>query len=255
MNASFVVIIPARHASTRLPGKPLIDICGRSLLEHVYSSACNSAAESVYVATDDERIFQHVESFGGRVLMTSAAHRSGTERLAEAATILELADEQLVVNLQGDEIGMQPAVINQVAQLLKDNPDSHMATVYEAIADLQQVNDPNVVKLVFDQAGRALYFSRSAIPWRKSAGESATDASMDKPYFKHIGLYAYHAGFLQRYARLPVCELEQHESLEQLRALYHGEMIMVAAACAATGIGVDTAEDLEIARKMLAGSY
>ncbi len=241
MSSEFTILIPARYASTRLPGKPLLEIAGKSLLQHVYESARTSAARNIYIATDDERIRDHCESFHADVVMTAATHVSGTDRLAEAVDQLQLDDNTIVVNLQGDEIGMSANVINQVAQLLSGSDTAGMATVCEPIADTGLIADPNVVKVVANINQEALYFSRSVIPSNIRA--RATQC------YKHIGLYAYRCGFLRRFTRLPVCELEQQESLEQLRALYHGETILVEAACEPTGIGVDTAEDLERARQ------
>lgn len=251
MNDNFVVIIPARYASTRLPGKPLLDIAGRPLLQHVYDAAAESAADAVYIATDDERIVELAGTFGARALITGRNHQSGTDRLAEAARRLQLDDDSIIVNLQGDEVGMSARVINQVTRLLQTNTSANMATVCEALDNAAQIRDPHVVKVVMDRHGRALYFSRSVIPW--SATVDNISASTVVRWYKHIGLYAYRAGFLQCFTALGACALEQQESLEQLRALYHGETILVEPACDKTGIGVDTPEDLERARKMFGG--
>lgn len=250
MNSSFVVIIPARYASTRLPGKPLLKIAGIPLLQHVYNVASKSEAESVYIATDDERILRLAESFGADTLMTATTHRTGTDRLAEAVNQLNLDRDTIIVNLQGDEVGMSEKVINQVAQILLNNPASNMATICENLTDSKQILDPNVVKVVRDKHGRALYFSRSAIPWYRSLSTDIDDDNVPVSCFKHIGLYAYRVGFLQYFTELPVCELEQQESLEQLRALFHGEEIYVEIACETTGVGVDTPDDLERARQL-----
>lgn len=250
MNDAFVVIIPARYASTRLPGKPLLDICGKPLLQHVHEAARNSRADAVYIATDDERVIERAKSFGAEALMTDVSHHSGTDRLAEAARKLALDDNTIIVNLQGDEAGMSEQVINQAAHLLQASTRANMATVCEPLTDNRQIADPHVVKVVMDKNGHALYFSRSVIPWSKPAGES--EARAEPQWFKHIGLYAYRAGFLQYFTQLGACELEKQESLEQLRALYHGETILVEPACDQTGIGVDTPDDLERARQLLA---
>ncbi len=249
MKTAFVVIIPARYASTRLPGKPLLKIAGVPMLQHVYNAALKSDAAAVHIATDDERIVELAKSFNANVLMTDAGHQSGTDRLAEAAQLLGLDDDSIIVNLQGDEVGMSEKVINQVARLLNDHPGCNMATISEPLNDPKHIRDPHIVKVVSDADGRALYFSRSVIPGNRS-GELEITAGAGA-YHKHIGLYAYRAGFLRCFTGLPVCALEQQESLEQLRALYHGETIMVQAACECTGIGVDTPEDLERAQQYI----
>jgi len=250
VNTSFVVIIPARYASTRLPGKPLLKIAGIPLLQHVYNVARKSEAESVYIATDDERIVQLAESFDADTLITATTHRSGTDRLAEAVHQLNLNSDTIIVNLQGDEVGLSEKVINQVAQILLNNPACNMATICEKLTDRKQIMDPNVVKVVSDKQGRALYFSRSAVPWDRSLSTDIDDDNANISCFKHIGLYAYRVGFLRHFTELPVCELEQQESLEQLRALYNGDDIRVEIACETTGVGVDTPEDLERARQL-----
>jgi 3-deoxy-manno-octulosonate cytidylyltransferase (CMP-KDO synthetase) len=174
--------------------------------------------------------------------MTSAAHSSGTDRLAEAAEKLSYPDDTVIVNVQGDEMGMPPELINQVATMLINHPDNKMATLCEEISDESEIANPNVVKVIFNKYNAAIYFSRLPIPWHKEG--------LTKQYFRHIGIYAYRAGFLKEYTQMPRCELEQKESLEQLRALYHGETILVEEACAASGIGIDTEEDLQRARKL-----
>jgi len=238
-----LIIIPARHASSRLPGKPLLDVAGKTLIERVYDCARASAAERVIVATDDERIRAAVEGFGGTVCMTSAAHASGTDRLAEAITQLKLAPEAVVVNLQGDEPLMPPALIRQVADTLLAHPDAVMATACHPLHDPESLASPDVVKVVRDQRGYALYFSRAPIPWprERMAGRSTEPVSADR----HIGIYAYRAGFVARFAAWPPCPPERAELLEQLRVLWHGERIVVCQAENLPGAGVDTPEDLE----------
>lgn len=244
MTESFIVIIPARLASTRLPGKVLLEIAGRPLLQHVHSAACQSKASKVLVATDSRQVFDAAVAFGADCVMTSPEHASGTDRLAEAVAKLEVAATDIVVNLQGDEIGMPAQLINQVAELLLKNPSACMATLCEPVGDESDITDANVVKVVFDKNNKALYFSRAPIPW---SGKGTA-----KNYFRHIGLYAYRAGFLTEFSQLPKCTLEQIESLEQLRALYHGVDILVEEACMPCGLGIDTGEDLERARKRFA---
>jgi 3-deoxy-manno-octulosonate cytidylyltransferase (CMP-KDO synthetase) len=241
---SYKVIIPARYASTRLPGKPLLDIAGRPLLQHVYESARRSSADAVIIATDDDRIRMAAQAFGAEVCMTAAEHASGSERLAEAVSLYGDPDDTVIVNLQGDEFGMPPALLDQVANLLLASPDAALATLCESLQDEADFQNPNVVKVVFDRAGYALYFSRAAIPWRDSDSKADTG-------FRHLGLYAYRAGFLKQYVNLSASTLEQQERLEQLRALDHGFRIRIAVACDQSGVGIDTPEDLQKARNQV----
>jgi len=238
------ILVPARDASTRLPGKALREVGGRALLEHVHASARASHADAVIVATDDPRIRAAAESFGAGGVMTSGDHRSGTERLAEAVQRLQLPPETVIVNLQGDEFGMPPELLDQVADLLAGEPQAAMATLCEPIEEAAERDDPNIVKVVFDSSGWALYFSRAPIPWR---GGAAADGELYG--YRHIGLYAYRAGYLIEYARLPVSPLEEQERLEQLRALESGARIRIAPACRRPGFGIDTPADLERARR------
>lgn len=242
---AFQIIIPARYASTRLPGKPLLDINGKCLLQHVYESACRSKAATVIIATDDERIEAAARAFGATVCMTGDRHGSGTERLAEVIEKLQLSDADIIVNLQGDEFGMPAALLDQVAALLQDAAGADIATLCEAMEDPSEYDNPNVVKVVTDGNGRAMYFSRSSIPWHDP----------DKPPpavlgYRHIGLYAYRAGFLRRYVQMPASCLELRERLEQLRALEQGAEIRVAVAREKPGLGIDTADDLQRARAL-----
>ncbi len=241
----FKVVIPARYGSTRLAGKPLLDIAGKPMVQHVYERGLASGAEHVVVATDDTRIADVVTGFGGEVCMTSDQHRSGTERLSEVIDKLAIAEDEIIVNLQGDEPMMPAAVIRQVAADLAQHTVAGMSTVCEPITDVARLFDPNVVKVVRDQQGFALYFSRATIPWnRDEFARSTQQMPANSEFFRHIGLYAYRAGFIKRYLQWPACPLEQIESLEQLRVLWHGEKIFVSEAMEATGAGVDTAEDL-----------
>lgn len=248
----FRVVIPARYASTRLPGKPLREIAGKSMVEHVYAAAAASAAKSVVIATDDDRIRAAAQRFGAEVHMTSAAHRSGSERLAEVVQARGYGEDEVVVNLQGDEPLMPPELVRQVAQDLESHARADMATLCTPIAAACELFDPNVVKVVRDRGGYALYFSRAPIPWDRGAFPlSAGDLPGPGEHFKHIGLYAYRVGFLKRYVALPVCALERIEALEQLRVLWEGGRIHVADAVQAPGRGVDTEEDLaEVARRL-----
>jgi len=239
------IIIPARYASTRLPGKPLADIAGKPMIVRVVECAAESGARQVAVATDDARIYDVVVAHGAQAIMTQTDHVSGTDRLAEAIAKLDLDDDAIVVNLQGDEPLMPPRLIRAVADLLAAHPAAVMATACHAIASRDDFMNPNVVKVVTDHEGYALYFSRAPIPWPRDAMAGGGPIKA----FRHIGLYAYRAGFVARYAAWPACPLETTEALEQLRVLWHGEKIAVAEADEAPGAGVDTPEDLERVRK------
>jgi len=250
---SYKVVIPARYASTRLPGKLLLEIAGKPLLQHVFDSASASRAEQVVIATDDERIRTTAEAFGADVVMTSTAHKSGTDRIAEAVSILKEEDDTVIVNVQGDEYGLPPVIIDQLADELRRNPDKPMATLCEKITIAEQLENPNVVKVIMDMNNTAIYFSRSVIPWCGKAVELTIEELPLQPY-RHIGIYAYRAGFLKIYASLPHCPLEDAEKLEQLRVLYHGYKIHVEEACTSTGMEVNTREDLERVRQKPATS-
>lgn len=241
---SFRVVIPARYASTRLPGKPLREIAGRPLLAHVHDRARESGADEIVVATDDARIERAARGFGARTLMTSAAHASGTDRIAEVVDRLGWPDDVMVVNLQGDEPLIAPAAIRQVASVLESASDAALATLCTPLESLAEFLDPNVVKVVTDARGAALYFSRAPLPWPRDriGGEGRPDSFAHAR--RHIGLYAYRAATLRRLATLPECEIERVERLEQLRALWNGLVIQVAVADGIPQSGVDTDEDL-----------
>jgi len=243
---SFYVVIPARYASTRLPAKPLKEIAGKPMIQHVYERACESAAAQVIIATDDTRIEAVAKSFGARVCMTSAAHNSGTDRLQEVAAQLGLKPEDIVVNVQGDEPLIPPAVIDQVAANLAENMYASVATLSEPIHSLDDFRNPNIVKVVADQLGKALYFSRAPIPWPRDHFAKPNTSSLPDnfPAQRHIGIYAYRVALLNRFITWPQAQLEQIESLEQLRVLANGESIHIAEACAAVPGGVDTEADL-----------
>ena len=244
MRFQYKVIIPSRYASTRLPGKPLLDIAGKPLLQHVYETARSSRAEKVIIATDDDRIQAVARSFGAEVIMTSRDHKSGTDRLAEVINRLEEPDDSIIVNLQGDEFGMPPELVDQVACALHANTGRSMASLCEPIKVREDYENSNVVKVVMDATNAALYFSRSPVPWSKQGWFPGCA-------HRHIGLYAYRCGFLRKFSATPVCALEQSESLEQLRALFQGEKIHIEIARSQTGIGIDTPEDLEKARSTI----
>ncbi len=250
---AFIVIIPARYASTRLPGKPLLDIAGKPMIQRVFEQACLSEADRVVIATDDERIAECARGFGAHVVMTSADHPSGTDRLEEVVTQLELDDDQVVVNVQGDEPLIPPAIINQVAANLASHPEAGIATLCERIHDIDHVFNPNVVKVVFNDRGFANYFSRAPIPWAREAFKSGATKVMPNgtEYFRHIGMYAYRVAFLKNYVNWLPGMAEQAESLEQLRALSNGVSIHIEEAKVAPPAGVDTQEDLERLRGLL----
>lgn len=248
---SFSVVIPARHGSTRLPGKPLLDIAGKPMVQRVWEQARQSAAVQVIIATDDPRIRDAGAAFGAEVCLTSAEHPSGTDRLQEVAMQMGWAPEHIVVNVQGDEPLIPPALINQVAANLDSSSQAGIATLCEPIDDLGELRNPNAVKVVCDRDGMALYFSRATIPWPRDAFAGDPVSMPPGQWRRHIGIYAYRTAFLHRYVEWEPAPVEQLEQLEQLRALYNGERIHVAAACEAVPAGVDTPEDLDAVRRLL----
>ena len=245
MSTVFKVVIPARYESVRFPGKPLADIHGRPMIQWVHECALQSGAAEVIVATDNIRIGMVAEDFGATVCMTGSQHASGTDRIGEVVHKLGWADDTIVVNLQGDEPLTPPEIIRQVADNLQQQPDADCATLYAPIAEAGEAGDPNTVKLVFDNRGYALYFSRAAIPHQRDAGAAAPQ------YYRHIGMYAYRACLLKQYSQLPSSELEQYEKLEQLRLLANGLRIHVDAAQRLPGAGIDTPADLERVKSLL----
>jgi len=252
MSQAYKVVIPARYASTRLPGKPLRNILGKPMLQHVYEAAIACASAETVIATDDERIEQTATAFGATVCMTSAEHTSGTDRLAEVVDTLGWQDEDIVVNVQGDEPLMPPALIDQVATDLAENAAASIATVATPLVAAGEFFDPNVVKVVTDKVGYALYFSRAPIPWdRDLLHDDVKALPIGIVPMRHIGIYAYRVGYLRRYAEMRPCPLEQAEQLEQLRALWYGERIHVAEAIQRPGPGVDTEDDLHIAEQLM----
>jgi 3-deoxy-manno-octulosonate cytidylyltransferase (CMP-KDO synthetase) len=244
----FVVVIPSRYASTRLPGKPLRDINGKPMLQHVHERAVESSAREVVIATDDERIARAAEDFGARVCMTGDHHASGTERIAEVCDLLDWGDDRIVVNLQGDEPTMPATLIDQCAGLLADSP-ADIATLASPLASLEDFENPNVVKVILDAQGNAIYFSRAAIPYAREPGDrmAACETAL-----QHHGIYAYRCGVLRRFVAAEASRLERCEQLEQLRALALGMTIRVGVPSARPGIGVDTEADLEAAARALA---
>ncbi|CAA0091742.1 3-deoxy-manno-octulosonate cytidylyltransferase [BD1-7 clade bacterium] len=247
----FVVVIPSRYASSRLPAKPLADICGKPMIQHVWEQACLSNATDVIIATDDSRIEAAANAFGARVCMTREDHESGTDRLQEVAQNMGYDEDQVIVNVQGDEPLIPPAVINQVAALLSDET-RQMATLCETIEAVSHVFDPNVVKLVTDNSQQALYFSRAPIPWVRDAfAENREELPVGVEFKRHIGIYAYRAALLNRFVDWPLGTLESIEKLEQLRVMENGVSIFAEAACQKIPAGVDTQEDLDAVRNYL----
>ena len=248
---SFTVIIPARYASSRLPRKPLADIAGKPMIQHVWEKAQQAGANRVIIATDHEEIEKVVKAFGAEVCMTSTEHNSGTERLSEVIEKMAIADDEIIVNVQGDEPLIPPVIIQQVAQNLAEN-QVNMATLAVKLETKEELFNPNCVKVVTDQKGMALYFSRATIPFARDHFADCDDAFVaSQPYLRHIGIYAYRAKFVNQYIRWQPTVLEKLESLEQLRALWYGEKIHVELAKEAPQVGVDTLEDLERIRAIL----
>ncbi len=251
---SFTVLIPARLASTRLPDKPLADLCGEPMVVRVARRALASGAERVVVAADDVRIVDACQAHGIVALLTRQDHPSGSDRLAEACAQLGLVDDAIVVNVQGDEPLIDPSLIDAVAETLRTHPDAAMSTAAHAIESLDEFLNPNVVKTVLDAQGNALYFSRAPIPWwRDGFGATGPTSLPSAPApLRHIGIYGYRAGFVQRFPTLAPAPVEATEALEQLRALWHGHRIAVYVSAHAPGPGVDTPEDLARVRLLIA---
>jgi 3-deoxy-manno-octulosonate cytidylyltransferase (CMP-KDO synthetase) len=242
---AFRVVVPARYASTRLPGKPLVDIAGLPMVIRVARRATDSGATEVLIATDHPNIVATAQAHGYSALLTSESHPSGTDRIAEVARMRGWSASQIVVNVQGDEPLIDPALIVQVAARLDADPDAAIATVCCPIEDADEFRNPNVVKVALDRSGRALYFSRAAIPYPRDAFRCGpTSLPSGLPAYRHIGLYAYRCAFLQAYSELAPSPLEGFEALEQLRALWHGFRIVVSITAQAPPPGVDTQEDL-----------
>lgn len=243
---SYTVVIPARYASTRLPGKPLADIAGKPMIVRVMEQAKQSSATRVIVATDNQHVFDTVKSFAGEAVLTSDKHNSGTERLAEVIELCGFSDDEVIVNVQGDEPLIPPMIIDQVADNLVKFKTG-MATLAVPLDSVEEAFNPGAVKVVMDKDGYALYFSRATIPWERDRFAKDFETIGDF-YLRHIGIYAYRAGFIRRYISWQPSQLEQIEMLEQLRVLWYGEKIHVEQAKQIPAIGVDTAEDLEKVR-------
>lgn len=242
---AFKVVIPARYASTRLPGKPLLDIAGKPMIVHVCERALEAYAEQVVVATDDQRIFDTVTALGIQAVMTDPNHQSGTERIAEVAATLGWSDNDIVVNLQGDEPLIPPEYIRDAAEALAGQSLAGISTLAAKIEDADEIFNPNAVKVVLDKNGYALYFSRAPMPWNRASFPEHHDVDNSPlPHLRHIGMYAYTVGFLNRYCGWMPSPLESVESLEQLRILWHGEKVLVKIVEQTPEAGVDTEEDL-----------
>ena len=250
----FCVVIPARYGSTRLPGKPLIDLNGKPMIQHVVERALASRASRVIVATDDQRIVDAVQTEEAKVVLTSTEHQSGTDRVWEAIAETDLSDEDVVVNVQGDEPLLPSTVIDQAADLVNRAVDCGVATLCEVMRDGREIFDPNVVKVVADRHGRALYFSRAPIPWERGKFESTEIPENSQAWYRHLGIYAFKHWALRRFVSLPESRLESLESLEQLRLLENGISIAIAESESDIPAGVDTQADVDRVRKVLAAS-
>jgi len=249
---SFVVVIPARFASTRLPGKPLKDIAGKPMIVHVLERARESGASRIIVATDHADVARAVEQAGGEVCLTSPDHQSGTERLAEVVEKYAFSDDTVIVNVQGDEPMIPPVIISQVAENVAASR-AGMATLAVPITNAEEAFNPNAVKVVMDAQGYALYFSRATIPWERDRF-AQSHQEIGQHFLRHIGIYGYRAGFIRQYVEWAPSPLEQIEMLEQLRVLWYGEKIHVAVAKETPSVGVDTPEDLQRVRLSMGGA-
>lgn len=247
----FIVLIPARLASTRLPRKPLADLGGAPMVVRVAERAMRSHAQRVVVAADDEEIVAACKAHGVEALLTRRDHPTGSDRLAEASRLLKLGDEEIVVNVQGDEPLIEPSLIDACAALLERQTECVMSTAAHGIDDLDELVNPNVVKVVLDAAGRAMYFSRAPIPWWRDGAQTSGRRLSDPAPLRHVGIYAYRAAFLRLFPTLPPSPIEAIESLEQLRVLWHGERIAVHVSATRPGPGVDTPQDLARVRALM----
>jgi 3-deoxy-manno-octulosonate cytidylyltransferase (CMP-KDO synthetase) len=243
------IVIPARYQSSRLPGKPLLDIAGKPMIQHVYERAMEAKSDGVIIATDDEKIANCASEFGAKVCLTSKLHQSGTERISEVIDKLNFLDDDIVINIQGDEPLIPSAIINQVAENLQQRKTLKMATLCEPIKTVEELFDLNINKVTMDAEGYAIYFSHAPIPWcRDEFSKVKKKLPEDFIYYRHIGIYAYRTGFVKQYVKWGSSPLEKIEVLEQLRVLWHGERIHVAVAKESPGPGIDTKTDLELIR-------
>ncbi|UTW46979.1 3-deoxy-manno-octulosonate cytidylyltransferase [Bacterioplanoides sp. SCSIO 12839] len=250
--SDYKIVIPARYASSRLPGKPLIELAGKTMIQHVYERAVETGIQDIVIATDNERIQREAESFGAEVVMTSPDHENGTERIAEVAKIKGWGDDVVIVNLQGDEPLIPQELIEKTAASLINYPDAGMSSVCTPLSGNHDAFDPNVVKVVLDKDQFAMYFSRASIPWDRDGYKNGTDEMTAKmPVYRHIGMYGYRVSFLRQYQNMEVCALETTEALEQLRALWYGVKIHMSIIDEPPGHGIDTPEDVERVEQLL----
>lgn len=250
--ATFKIIIPARFGSSRFPGKALAVIAGKPMIQHVYERSLQSGAARVIIATDHQRIQIAAEAFGAEVCMTSDKHKSGTDRLAEVVTKLNFSDDEIIVNVQGDEPLIPPTIIKQTANDLAEHVEVGVATLCEPLETAEQLFAPNIAKVVFDAQNYALFFSRAPIPWDRERFPLDRKTLLQKNvFFRHLGIYSYRVGFLKKFVTWNACKIEDLECLEQLRMLWHGAKIYVGIAQAASMIGVDTPQDLEKVKKLI----
>ena len=250
---SFSIVIPARFASSRLPGKPLRDICGKPMIARVIEQAKKSHAEDVIVATDSKEVADAISELDVQVCMTHEDHQSGTERLSEVITQLGFDDDKILINLQGDEPLMPSVCLNQIGLALEEDNNIKMATLCTPLSDIKELFNPHAVKVVRDINDFALYFTRAAAPWSRDCfNETPREMPTDQNYQRHIGLYGYRAGFIRQYLEWQPSDIEKTESLEQLRVLYYGERIKVITAEIPPGPGVDTQEDLDVVCEIFA---
>lgn len=245
----FRVIIPVRYNSTRLPGKALLDIHGKPMIQHVYERAVESGADSVVIATDSDEVAAAAESFGAQVCMTSEDHQSGTERLSETVEALDYDDDEIIVNVQGDEPLIPPAIIKQVAAALAEHETVKVASVCQPLKSVEELKNPNMVKVVLNRRNHAMYFSRSPVPWQASIELGNPDISEN--YFRHVGIYAYRVSALRDYMNWAESPYEALESLEQLRVLWNGHRIHMSVSSLNLLAGVDTQEDLDRVREVM----
>lgn len=249
---SYKIVIPARFASSRLPGKPLVELAGKPMIQHVYERAVATGVQDIVIATDDQRIQQAAEAFGAEVVMTSPKHENGTERIAEVAQIKGWGSDEVIVNLQGDEPLIPQSLVELTAQGLINHPEAGMSSICTPIQEDVDAFNPNVVKVVLNKDNFALYFSRAPIPWdREQYTHDKTQKTNKMPVYRHIGMYGYRVSFLQQYAQMEPCVLETTESLEQLRALWYGVKIHMGIIEQAPAHGVDTLADAKRVEQLL----
>lgn len=247
----YKIVIPARFGSSRLPGKPMLNIAGKPMVQHVYERAQETGIADIVVATDDQRIFDAVKGFGGEVVLTSSEHETGTDRIAEVAIKQGWADDDVIVNLQGDEPLIPSDLIDLTAKGLIDHPDAGMSSLCTPIDSSEDLFDANIVKVVMDRVGYAMYFSRAPIPWDRDVFVKGQNLPQAMSPYRHIGMYGYRVSFLKAYAKMEQCQVEKTESLEQLRALWYGHRIHMSVIDAAPGHGVDTEADLKRVEQLM----